>query len=60
MSSKILTLWLPLTNVSKKGTLILIRKSHKLGPLKHEFFKIKGNNYHGVKKEILKNIHLKN
>ena len=55
MSSKILTLWLPLTNVSKKkGTLILVKKSHKLGPLKHKFFRIKGNNYHGVKKEIIK------
>ena len=55
MSSKILTLWMPLTNVSKKnGTLALVKKSHKFGPLKHEFYYIKGNKYHGVKKEIIK------
>ena len=55
MSSKILTLWMPLTNVSKKnGTLALVKKSHKFGPLKHKFYYIKGNKYHGVKKEIIK------
>ena len=34
----------------------MVKKSHKFGPLKHEFYYIKGNKYHGVKKDYVKNI----
>ena len=54
MSSKLLTLWSPLTKVSKKnGTLALIEKSHKFGLLKHQFYNLKSSKYHGVKKTLL-------
>ena len=55
MSNKLLTLWCPLTDVSKyNGTLVLIPGSHKNGLLKHTFYKIKNKKYHGIEKKILK------
>lgn len=55
MSKNLLTVWCPLTNVSKfNGTLNLIPGSHKNGKLKHVFYNIKGKKYHGVDKELIK------
>jgi len=56
LSSNLLTLWLPLTNVSKKnGTLSVIKASHKEGKLKHKFYKENFFRAHGVVKEKYKN-----
>lgn len=56
MSKNLLTMWCPLTNVSKfNGTLNLIPGSHKNGKLKHQFYTIKGRKYHGIQKEFLEN-----
>jgi ectoine hydroxylase-related dioxygenase (phytanoyl-CoA dioxygenase family) len=55
MSTKLLTLWCPLTRVSRKeGTLKIIEGSHKEGLLKHEFRLVKSNKYHSVQKENIK------
>lgn len=55
LSSSLLTLWAPLTKVSKKnGTLAVIKGSHNNGLLKHQYYKINKNKYHGVKKNLLK------
>ena len=60
LSSKVITLWCPLTNVSKfNGTLNVIPGSHKFGKIKHQFFKIKNNKYHGADKEFIKNKKIK-
>jgi ectoine hydroxylase-related dioxygenase (phytanoyl-CoA dioxygenase family) len=56
ISKNIITLWAPLSKVSKKmGTMGLIEGSHKKGLKKHIFYNIKGKKYHGVDKKILKN-----
>ena len=53
MSKSLVTLWCPLTNVSKyNGTLNLIPGSHKDGVLKHTFYKVNGKKYHGVQKTL--------
>lgn len=53
MSKSLVTLWCPLTNVSKyNGTLNLIPGSHKDGVLKHTFYKVNGKKYHGVQKRL--------
>ncbi len=55
MSTKLLTLWCPLSHVSKKeGTLAIIEGSHKQGLLEHEFRLVKSNKYHSVKKKYIK------
>ena len=60
MSSKVITLWCPLTNVSKiNGTLNVIPGSHKFGKIKHQFYKIKDNKHHGVNKKFIKNKKIK-
>lgn len=56
LSSKVITLWCPLTPASKKnGTLNIIPGSHKYGILKHQHYKIKSTKYHGVKRHLIKN-----
>jgi len=56
LSHNLITLWLPLTDVSKKnGTICIIKKSHTLGPLKHRFYYLNGSPYHGVEKKFIKN-----
>jgi len=53
LSSNMLALWLPLSNVSPNdGTLGLIKSSHKKGQLKHKFYKIKNFKAHGVLKKL--------
>lgn len=60
LSSRVITLWCPLTPTSKKnGTLNLIQGSHKNGLLKHQNHKIKSKKYHGVKKKLIKNANIK-
>jgi len=55
ISNNLLTMWAPLTKVSKKnGTLAVIKGSHSDGLLKHQYYKINKNKYHGVKKDLLK------
>ena len=55
ISSNLLTLWAPLTAVSKKnGTLAIIEGSHLHGLLKHQYYKINKHKYHGVVKSFLK------
>ena len=54
MSKSLVTLWCPLTNVSKyNGTLNLIPGSHKDGVLKHTFYKVNGKNIMVFKKNFL-------
>jgi ectoine hydroxylase-related dioxygenase (phytanoyl-CoA dioxygenase family) len=56
LSKKIVTLWIPLTDVSvKNGTMGIVQNSHNLGILKHTFYKIKKNKYHGVTSDFMKN-----
>lgn len=56
LSSKILTLWLPLTGVSpSKGTMSLIKGSHKKGQLPHRFYKTNNFKAHGVLKKLYNN-----
>ncbi len=55
LSSKSLTLWLALTNVSKhNGTMKFIKGSHKKGPLKHKFYKKKNFIAHGILEKFVK------
>ena len=55
LSNKVVTLWAPLTKVSiKNGTMGVIPNSHKLGKIKHVFYKTKNNKYHGVTPQFLK------
>lgn len=55
ISKNIITLWAPLSKVSKKmGTMGLIEGSHKKGLKKHVFYNIKKKKYHGVDKKFLK------
>ena len=56
ISKDIITLWAPLSKVSKKmGTMGLIEGSHRDGVKKHVFYNIKKKKYHGISKEIIKN-----
>ena len=55
ISNNIITLWAPLSKVSKKmGTMGFIEGSHKNGIKKHVFYYINKKKYHGVSKEIIK------
>ena len=55
ISQNIITLWAPLSNVSKKkGTMGLIEGSHKEGIKKHLFYSVNKKRYHGVDKKLLK------
>jgi len=54
MSKKLITLWCPLTDVSKKnGTLLVQLDSHKKGMLKHEFKYLNKRWHHSVKKKYI-------
>jgi ectoine hydroxylase-related dioxygenase (phytanoyl-CoA dioxygenase family) len=54
MSRKLLTLWCPLTDVSKKnGTLTIQSDSHKMGVLGHEFIYLNNRQHHAVKKKYI-------
>ena len=54
MSKKLLTLWCPLTDVSKKnGTLTVQSDSHKMGKLSHEFIYLNKRRHHAVKKKYV-------
>jgi ectoine hydroxylase-related dioxygenase (phytanoyl-CoA dioxygenase family) len=56
ISKDILTLWAPLSKVSKKmGTMGLIEGSHKGGVKKHVFYHVKNKKYHGISENIIKN-----
>ncbi len=60
ISQNIITLWAPLSNVSKKkGTMGLIEGSHKEGIKRHLFYSINKKKYHGVDKKIIKNAKFK-
>ena len=53
LSTKILTLWIPLTKVSpSKGTMSFIKGSHKRGKLPHRFYKKNNFKAHGVLKNL--------
>lgn len=53
LSSNVLTLWLPLSDVSpSKGTISVIKGSHKKGQLQHQFYKINKFRAHGVSKKL--------
>ena len=55
LSSNILTVWLALTDVSPtKGTMSVIKGSHKKGQLKHRFYKTNNFKAHGVLKKLYK------
>jgi|TARA_B100001964_G_scaffold148619_1_gene163784 hypothetical protein len=56
ISSNMLTLWLPLSDVSpSNGTISFIKGSHKRGLLKSRFYKINKFKAHGVSKKLYKN-----